>query len=339
MAAPPAAAVFHAQRRRVLMAALGAAAHMWGKTAPADFDGWFDRNVDELVDVTAKAQERAAEPGGAYVAEALREQGTPVAAEAAVRPQALAGVASDGRPLDSLLYGSVIRAKAAMKGTDGSVAAQNLAWQAGRDALLLRVQTQVSDASRVSTGLSTFVRPQVGFVRMLVGKSCSRCAVLAGRKYRTPAFQRHPGCDCQMIPELDAADDLTTDPKMYFDSLGAEEQDRIFTKAGAQAIRDGADPSQVVNARRGMTTASSGRMVKAQIYGQHIAATTEGMTRRGLAHKAVRRRHGAFEEIRPAGARYTMAKIPRPMPEAIYEIAADRAEALRLLRIYGYIDP
>lgn len=42
-----------------------------------------------------------------------------------------------------------------------------------------------------------------------------------------------------------------TGPGDYFESLDRAEQDKIFTKAGAQAIRDRADINQVVNARRG----------------------------------------------------------------------------------------
>lgn len=37
------------------------------------------------------------------------------------------------------------------------------------------------------------------------------------------------------------------------------------------------------------------------------------------------------------GRRYFQARAPRLMPEAIYEIAEDRADALRLLKLYGYL--
>lgn len=97
------------------------------------------------------------------------------------------------------------------------------------------------------------------------------------------------------------------------------EQDRVFGKAGAQAIRDGADIARVVNARRGMTTAAdpSGRrrLVRDE---RGLFTTTEATTRRGRLPGQV------------AGARL--------MPESIYEIAkGDRDEAIRLLRAHGYI--
>jgi hypothetical protein len=80
-----------------------------------------------------------------------------------------------------------------------------------------------------------------------------------------------------------------------------EQQDAAFTKAGAEAIRDGADMGQVVNARRGMTTASVG--------GQTVLATTVNARRR-----------------------------VRLMPEAVYQAAnGDRDEAIRLLKLNGYL--
>jgi hypothetical protein len=81
--------------------------------------------------------------------------------------------------------------------------------------------------------------------------------------------------------------------------MSAAEQDKVFTKAGAQAIRDGADPAKVVNARRGMQTAADGRLY-----------TTEAAGR----------------------------TASRLMPEQIYrEANGSRDEAIRLLRRFGYI--
>jgi hypothetical protein len=123
--------------------------------------------------------------------------------------------------------------------------------------------------------------------------------ILAGRFYRWNAgFNRHPRCDCtgQPVVSAAAANDKLTRPRTYFDSLDPAEQDRAFTKAGAQAIRDGADIAKVVNARRGMYTADG------KIY------TREAAGRR-----------------------------PRIMPEQLYRDARDRADAIRLLRLHGFI--
>jgi hypothetical protein len=132
---------------------------------------------------------------------------------------------------------------------------------------------------------------------------------LAGKFYRwNEGFERHPQCDCRHIPTTEnLAGDLTTDPMAYFDSLTPAEQDATFGAAGAQAIRDGADMGRVVNARR------NGGVRKAQLFGKSAFITTVGTGRGG--------RGG-----------------PRIMPETIYAIAGeDRAEAIRLLRVHGFI--
>ena len=179
----------------------------------------------------------------------------------------------------------------------------------------MAVQTILADARRAATSVAITARPSVsGYVRMLNPPSCSRCAVLAGRWYRwNEGFERHPRCDCLHIPAEEAdATDLRVNPALYFESLDERDQERIFTVAGARAVRDGADIGQVVNARRGMRTA--------QLFGQDLLVTTEGTTRRGGASRARTGRKG-----------------PRLMPESIYSVATDRADAIRLLRVNGYL--
>lgn len=119
------------------------------------------------------------------------------------------------------------------------------------------------------------------------------------------------------------AGDLTTSPKAYFDSLSEQEQNATFTKAGAQAVRDGANINQVVNARRGMYTAGIGNL--------KVQATHEGVTSRGGFGRAQ-------SDLRKQGGRYRRSQTLRLMPEQIYlEAKGDRDEALRLLRKFGYI--
>lgn len=324
---PTASAEHYREQRRIMTRVLALARRIWGTKPPADFDSWFDRNVELLVAAVTAGQRQSVAGADGYVADVLDELGTPVAAEAEPVTASLVGVASDGRELDSLMYGAVITSK---RGIGQGLALED-AWDLGMKALLLRVQTQVADAARVATGLSITARPRVGYVRMLNPPSCSRCALLAGKFYgHNRGFLRHPGCDCRHIPTReDRADDVTTDPKSYFDSLTAEQQNSLFTRAGAEAIRDGADITQVVNAERGMATT--------QVYGRELATTTEGVTRRGIAYDAMRRAGYAQRDTDVRNGRYFQAKAPRLMPEAIYEIAEDRADALRLLRLYGYL--
>lgn len=188
------------------------------------------------------------------------------------------------------------------------------------------------DTARAAESAATTARPEVGgYVRMLNPPSCSRCVVLAGRFYRwNEGFDRHPPtCDCRHIPASEAiAGDLTVNPDSYFHSLTREEQDKTFTKAGAQAIRDGADINQVVNARRGMQ--------KAQVFGRDVVVTSEGTTRRGFAY--ARLPGTRANDTRRRGEKYRRTTAVRLMPESLYEIAGDdRDEAIRLLKLHGFI--
>jgi hypothetical protein len=250
------------------------------------------QTAESIATTVAAYQMLAAQQGAAAVPATLAEQGISSAATAQAVASSLAGFTSAGYPL-ATMFESI------------QSAAQ----------LGMLVASAVQDAGRNGASIQMAVTPAVdGYVRMLNPPSCSRCAVLAGKFFRwNQGFERHPQCDCRHIPTSEnRAGDLTTDPQAYFDSLDPAEQDRIFTKAGAQAIRDGADIGQVVNARRGMA--------KAQLFGREAFHTFEGVTRRGVARKAM----GAGRPV-------------RLMPESVYALATDRADAVRLLKLYGYI--
>jgi hypothetical protein len=269
-----------------------------------------------LVGTIAQGQQEAASMALAAVPVMLAEQGIDTDAEASPLPRSLTYVASDGRSIDGLM--EYVQSP-----------------EVTRSQFDLIVLTQLADVTRAASLLGSTVRPAVtGYVRMLETPSCSRCVILAGKFYRrNTGFQRHPKCDCRHIPSSeDVAGDLRTDPAGYFDSLSKAEQDRVFTNAGAEVIRNGADIGQVVNARAGMSTAqqalrgpgsritAKGRLVKVDAFGRPIYQTTEGMTKRGRAFKA-------------RGRNYV-----RLMPESIVEMAGgDRAELLRLLKSHGYI--
>lgn len=124
-------------------------------------------------------------------------------------------------------------------------------------------------------------------------------------------------CDCTHIPASeDDAGDARTDPMAAFRAMDAAEQDRVFTKAGAQAIRDGASIFQVVNARRGIRTAAPPANVRTL---RSTRVTTEGTTRRGLAGRRLQGR-------------------ARWLPEQIYaEANGSRERAVELLRKHGYL--
>lgn len=122
------------------------------------------------------------------------------------------------------------------------------------------VASIVQDAGRAAESVTIAARPEVQHVRHLNLPSCSRCAVLAGRVYRySEGFERHPGCDCVMIPVTVASPDFAYD----LDDLVATGQVTGLSKADRRAVLDGADLGRVVNVRRqqaGLT--ESGRVLR-----------------------------------------------------------------------------
>lgn len=253
----------------------------------------------------------------------LDEQNLTVEPQARVVPSSVAGTASDGRTLTGLFD------------------------QAATDRTFdLMVATQLQDTARAVASMGIAVRDQIGYVRQISPGACSRCAVLAGKWFKwNQGFSRHPGCHCVHVPARETNwHGVATNPDDYFHSLSKAEQDRVFTKAGAEAMRDGADMGQVVNARRGMQ--------RAQLYGRDMFTTLEGTTRRGSAFDALAR-GGKTATVRtpeelavrqtttgPELRRVTRerTRAPRVMPETLYQLAdGDRAEAIRLLKAHGFI--
>jgi hypothetical protein len=294
---PDAVAAEHYRRQAALARrASEEAGRIWGELDRAAIAASWLSLTTSVMTVLTSAQAIAAAAAGPYLDAILAAIGLRPGSQGTVNVSAFSGTASDGRDLETLLYQPAIKTLAAIQ----SGAPIQKAMTLGRLDLDMIVRTQVADAGRVADGVALTARPQLtGYVRMLSPPSCDRCIVLAGRKYRwNQGFQRHPRCDCRHIPVAEDADDVRTDPKKLFESLSEAEQNRIFTVAGAQAIRDGADMNRVVNARRGMYTAGGRKF------------TTEATTGRRV----------------------------RLMPEQIYaEANGNRDEALRLLRLHGYI--
>lgn len=297
----------YASRERLVAATAAAGASLWAGLDDYNLTASWAARLAQLQRLVDAAQMRAALAANDYVADVLDAQGIRATPLAEVRADAMSGIASDGRPLRSLLMRPIVSVLRSLRqGNPLSLAKSH-----GRFTLDRIVRTQVADAGRVADGVAVAATPQIGYVRFVNPPACSRCLILAGRYYRWSAgFLRHPQCDCLHVPSrgADAAEreGLVADPKKYFNSLTREQQDRVFTKDGARAIRDGADMNQVVNARRGMKKAG-GRV-----------RTTEGTTRRGIA-----------------GSRLSGAQ--RLMPEEIYALAGSRDEAVTLLRANGFV--
>lgn len=301
----PEPAVEHYKRMQRLQAVgVLAVRRAWAGVDPGDLSGSWQAAIPSVVAAVSLVQESAAAAGASYGASTLAAQGMYSAPQHFVDPRGFAGFAPDGRSLEGLLYAAVPHTK----GLIGGGAGVRDAVRRGGVFAETVTATTVGDAGRAAAGVDTAARKGVGYVRMLNPPSCARCSVLAGRFYRwNNGFLRHPKCDCVHVQTTATAaantEGLIHDPYEYFGSLSAADQDRLYTKAGAQAIRDGSDLFQVVNSRRGM---KPGGLI-----------TTEGTSRRGNFG-----RNG-----------------PRQTPESIYGKGLPRAETLKELERYGYILP
>lgn len=185
-----AAAAYRTQRALVRRIA-AEAAKAWRQIDVRFLDhSWFANVGPRLFGIVAAGQFLAASSADRYVDRVLAAEGLATDAAGETVARALSAVASDGRPLDSLLYTAVIATKAGV----GRGLTERQALQSGLMTLDLITRTQVQDAGRVGTSVATAARPEVtGYVRMLTPPSCSRCVVLAGRWYRWDAgFARHP---------------------------------------------------------------------------------------------------------------------------------------------------
>jgi hypothetical protein len=277
-----------------------------------------------ILDAVVAGQLTAAEGAQAFVATAMaaRNAAAPLLAEAA--PAALAGVASDGRPLTTLLYLPAITTYTAYATGLGAEASMLL----GMNQMARMVSTQISDTSRAATSVAmTTHRKCIAYVRVVKLPACGRCIILAGKQYSySTGFRRHPKCDCGMDPiDIERWGEVPS-AKQLVAQMSREEQQRRLGKAAVDAIEGGADLEQLVNARRGMATMT--------VYGRQVKATTEGITKRGIAGKRLGADAG-FEKI--PGQRYRRSKTPRLMPEEILDLADDREHQLRLLKKHGYI--
>ncbi|WP_411815758.1 ADP-ribosyltransferase [Gordonia sp. SND2] len=346
--APQASQRYTRERHSLVRPTLARVLALWGTTPPpGDWDEWFAERGPRMAAVVEAVQPRLIDLSTQAVPQILADTGSSSRAEAAVDASQLIGVAGDGRSITGLLGTAITTARtasdsAALSGAVMELGAAAQGWRAGRLDLMTKLLTVTSDTSRAAMSLETVTRPRVGYTRKLVGSSCARCVVLAGRTYRAAdAFDRHPHCDCEHVPaETRFLDLATVDARVHFDGLSRAQQDRLFTKAGAQAIRDGADINQVVNARRGAGLSfASGRITKAEAEAirnsrggraRARSVTTEGTTRRGIAGSRLGRGPGGKHPAKQ-----------RLMPDAIYQAAdGDRDLALELLHDHGYLlDP
>lgn len=289
-----------------------------------------------LLQMLVTAQEAVAKQSGPYMAAVDDYYG--VQSDAQINPEAFAGMTQDGVGLDSaVLYSSQVMFERMGRGMGPDAvltAGKTFVQQVGR--------TAVMDAGREADRVQMFARRQYKrWVRQIGPGACSRCIQLAGIESWQVAFARHPNCHCIAVPAGETFDGaIETSPKAYFDALSKAEQDKRFTKAGAEVIRQGADLQRVVNARRGALGIKYGpriipepgkrtmrpRNIGNQQYPIWVYETVE------LTGKRARRTYsyGTLDRRLPQGTRL--------MPETILKIAkGDRARLTELLGHYGYL--
>jgi hypothetical protein len=273
-----------------------------------------------IVAAVAEGQLTVAGAAQAYIAAQMAAQGGSAVAEAALVASAFAGIAPDGGPLETLLFLPAIgvrrRLAAGMPPQEAMLG--------GLADMARYASTAVADAARSADQVGMAAnRSCVAYVRVVQLPACARCIILSGQMYRySEGFLRHPNCDCQTLPLRENEWPNVPTPQQLFDRMPGREQRRVFGVAGARAIGEGADVGQVVNARRGMSRPGA-------------STTTEGITRRGLYGRRMRRAGGDFARF--AGQRYSRSTTPRLTPEAIFRQTSGRSEQLELLRRYGYI--
>lgn len=220
----------------------------------------------------------AAQGGVEYVPAVLEQTGQDVGNMLAAAPAAFAVANRDGAPVERVLHTSVIRAKEAVAVGFSAHAALLEA----RKFLDVAVPSLIADANRGAVQATLTTTPVTGYVRMLNPPSCRRCIPLAGKWFRwNKGFQRHPGCDCRHIPASEnKAGDFLTDPYEAFNGMPEAEQDRIFGKKQAQAIRDGGDIYKVTNAARfdrNHVRRGGGRMTLDEIYADAGSSKTRAV--------------------------------------------------------------
>ncbi|MFB6423105.1 hypothetical protein ACFCXC_00525 [Streptomyces microflavus] len=297
---------------------------IWGDV-PADrilsaMQGETGRQI--LAAVTA-GQLSAVQGAQLFVGASMAAQGAVAAPLGLLDPAALVGIASDGRPLASLLQlPAITTARALAAGESAELAAVR-----GLTQMAMMAGTQISDASRTATTIGMAAHPRcISYVRVVRLPACARCIILSGRQYSySTGFKRHPRCDCGMEPMTDAEWKQTKSPEDLFREMSPEEQRKRLGPNGVKALERGADLGQIINSRRGMQTAVTGR--------GPMKVTLEGTTKRGIGAKAM----GSAFEKQP-GKRYMRTQEARLMPETIFKLAGNsREHQIAMLKKHGYI--
>lgn len=301
MPAPEAALDHYDSRKQLAVQAAAHAAAQWAKVDRDDIGRSWLRLLPGLAGVLSAAQLAAASDADPYMGRVAPAS----TVDGLVQAAAFAGAAADGRSLAGLLFHPVMMTLKAI----GSGASVDRAMAVGAANLDMIVRSEVADAGRVADQVAMVGRPEVpGYTRVVVGKTCAKCIILAGRWYRvSEGFARHPRCDCIMLPTSQAeAVGLVQDPMAIYESMTERERTEAgWSEADQKAIDAGADINLVTNAQRSVYTAGGREF------------TRDSTTKRGV----------------------TRGKLnARMTPDQIFiEAGDDRDQAIELLRKHGYL--
>lgn len=334
------------QRKRIELSERVArkAARLWRSVEAGNIDAGWDRIAPQLEKVVTTGQMQAASMAQRYTAAVSAEYG--VRSSGQIQPAAFTGATLEGRAVVPELYSAATTTKRLI----GAGVGVGAAFHAGTALMTILAATAVRDAGVMADKVSSVRRGYVQYARVLSPGACSRCAILAGVGHFTKHFERHPECKCTTVPVLSGEappEGIFSSAGDYFNSLSEAEQDRIFTKSGAEAIRLGANESAVVNARRGMYRVQQPGSLVARATPRTIIGpdgkpflaytTTEGTSMRGWFGGGYGGSVTSNQFVRSVGDRYRRTTTVRLMPETILSLAKDTEDAVRLLREFGYL--
>ena len=161
-----------------------------------DPNQWRDAVADQAPQLLA-LQQAAVEQAEPFLTTALEAQGASAAADGAISAAAFVDQTDGGGSwMRNLIYAPPSAYRDAIAAGKGDTLAR-LQAQFVANSIVVSAMQDIP-RSAVTTGM--FARGQVrGYVRALRGKSCARCAILAGRRYRVSAFRRHPRLPLRLL--------------------------------------------------------------------------------------------------------------------------------------------
>lgn len=325
---PSPEAVAHMEARQRLSLATALATHRVWRRLDEDnlYQSWLGL-VGDVLAIVMSGQLRAAQMTSPWLNSLLGPENEDRPDAGRIIPEAFTGVDGAGRPLGGVLMAPIWTALRLV--TAGRPIVEALV--AGRSLLDAVARTAVADIGRAADQAAMTARPAVtSYIRVVEGGACSRCLILAGDEYgHSTAFLRHPRCNCGMEPVTSEHQPSPATTDELVAQMSEAQKRKTFGVAGAKALADGADVGQLVNARRGMQSAS--------VLGGRAVTTTEGTVRGEFRRQEFRRLQAAGAIPRSRSIRGFRPTVARLMPEEIYHLADDRQHAVRLLRQHGYI--